>query len=66
MMTDATASKGYTTPRALAEDWGVSAKFVRDLIRRGDLRAHAVGSIYIVPHDAVKDYLNRTATAKAA
>lgn len=48
------------TPDSLAERWQCSAETVRQMIKRGELRAFRVGVMYRVPVDAVEEYECRT------
>lgn len=43
------------TPEQLAERWDVSANTVRNMIKRGELRAFRVGRLYRVPSEAVEE-----------
>ena len=45
------------TPDTLAALWCVSGSTIRNLIKRGELRAVRIGSQYRITSDAVEDYL---------
>ena len=50
-------SKKPFTPKLLAERWGCSAQHIRDLIRRGEIKAFKVGKkIVRIPHDEVEQF----------
>lgn len=53
------------TPDTLAARWQCSAETVRQLIKRGELRAFRVGVMYRVPVDAVEEYECRTSPSDA-
>ena len=43
------------TPEGLADRWQVSSETIRQMIRRGDLRAFRVGRLFRIPPEAVED-----------
>ena len=54
------------TPETLAERWMVSDETVRQLIKRGELRAFRVGRMFRIPADAVEEYETCQNTASDA
>lgn len=43
----------------LAEAAGVSVNNIRQLLRRGVLKGHKQGSIWVIPRDEADDYLEK-------
>jgi excisionase family DNA binding protein len=44
------------TPDLLADRWQVSAETIRQLVRRGELRAFKVGRMFRIPMEVIEEY----------